>query len=839
MGPWARMVCSLFLLLQVLAEPAENSDFYLAGDYLLGGLFSLHADAKGTVHLNYQQVPKCKEYEMKVMGYNLMQAMRFTVEEINNHSSLLPGVWLGYEMVDVCYISNNVQPALYFLAQENDFLPIQEDYTHYLPRVVAVIGPDNSDSTMTVADFLSICLLPQITYSAISEGLRDKRRFPSLLRTAPSADHHIEAMVQLMLHFRWNWIILLVSNDSYGHENSHMLSDRLSRHDICIAFQETLPTPQPDQVVTLEERKRLEAIVDKLQQSTARVVVVFSPELSLNNFFIEVLRRNFTGAVWIASESWSIDPVLHNLTGLHHAGTFLGITVKNVPIPGFSEFRLRRAQAGQSLPKRTSLRPTCNQECDTCLSTTAYFNTILTLSGERVVYTVYSSVYVVAHALHSLLGCNQTHCAKTVVYPWKLLQEIWKVNFTLLGHPIFFDQQGDVPMPLEIIQWHWDTSQNPFKSIASYYPVERLLKDIGSISWHTPNNTIPVSMCSKNCQPGQRKKSVGIHPCCFECLDCVPGTFLNKTSDEYECQLCPSNEWSHSRSTSCFKRRLAFLQWHETSTIAVTLLASLGFFSTLAILVIFWRHFQTPIVRSAGGPMCFLMLTPLLVAYSVVPMYVGPPTVPMCLWRQALFAFCFTLCLSCITVRSFQIVCIFKMASRLPRAYSYWVRYHGPYIFVVCITAFKVVIVSGNVLTVTTSPTAHADPDDPKILILSCNANYRNGLLINTILDLLLSVAGFGFAYMGKELPTNYNEAKFITLNMTFYFTSSVSICTFMSVYDGVLVTVMDLLVTVLNLLAISLGFFGPKCYMILFYPERNTPAYFNSMIQGYTMRET
>jgi taste receptor type 1 protein 2 len=73
---------------------------------------------------------------------------------------------------------------------------------------------------------------------------------------------------------------------------------------------------------------------------------------------------------------------------------------------------------------------------------------------------------------------------------------------------------------------------------------------------------------------------------------------------------------------------------------------------------------------------------------------------------------------------------------------------------------------------------------------------------------------------------------------MTFSFTSSISLCTFMSVHDGVLVTIMDLLVTVLNFLAISLGYFGPKCYMILFCPERNTPAYFNSMIQGYTMRK-
>ncbi|XP_008049523.1 taste receptor type 1 member 2 [Carlito syrichta] len=834
MGPQARVVCSLFLLLQVLAEPAGNSDFHLAGDYLLGGLFSLHANVKGITHLNFLQVPKCKEYEIKVLGYNLMQAMRFAVEEINGRRSLLPGVRLGYEMVDVCYISNNIHPMLYFLAREDYSLPVQEDYSYYVPRVVAIIGPESSESVMTMANFFSLFLLPQITYSAISDKLRDKLRFPAVLRTTPSADHHVEAMVQLMLHFRWNWVVVLVSSDDYGRDHGQLLGERLARRDVCVAFQETLPMPQPDQVVTPRERRRLRAIVDKLQQSSAHVVVVFSPELALHNFFREVLSRNFSGAVWIASESWSIDPVLHNLPELPHAGTFLGVTIQSVPIPGFSKFR---TQARLPPPNGTSRESTCNQECDTCLNTTASFNTIFMLSGERVTYSVYSAVYAVAHALHSLLRCGRTSCAKRVVYPWQLLQEIWKVNFTLLGHQIFFDHQGDVPLRLEIIQWRWDLSQNPFQSVASYYPMQRQLKDIGDISWHTPNNTIPVSMCSKTCRPGQKKKPVGIHPCCFECIDCPPGTFLNQTADEYDCQPCPSDKWSHRSDTSCFKRLLAFLEWHEAPTITVTILAILGFLSTLATTAIFWRYFQTPVVRSAGGPMCFLMLTSLLVAYTVVPVYVGLPSVPRCLCRQVLFPVCFTTCISCIAVRSFQIVCVFKMARRLPRAYGFWVRCHGSYAFVALMTVLKLVIAMGNVLATSSSPATHPDPNDPRIMILSCNPNSRHGLLANTSLDLLLAVAGFSFAYVGKGLPTSYNEAKFVTLSMTFYFTSSVSLCTFMSVYSGVLVTIMDLSVMVLNLLAITLGYFGPKCYVILFYPERNTQAYFNSVIQSYTMR--
>lgn len=64
MGPQARTLYLLFLLLHALPKPVkliENSDFHLAGDYLLGGLFSLHANVKSISHLSYLQVPKCNE----------------------------------------------------------------------------------------------------------------------------------------------------------------------------------------------------------------------------------------------------------------------------------------------------------------------------------------------------------------------------------------------------------------------------------------------------------------------------------------------------------------------------------------------------------------------------------------------------------------------------------------------------------------------------------------------------------------------------------------------------------------------------------------------------------
>lgn len=45
-------------------------------------------------------------------------------------------------------------------------------------------------------------------------------------------------------------------------------------------------------------------------------------------------------------------------------------------------------------------------------------------------------------------------------------------------------------MSLEVIQWQWDLSQNPFLSIASYHPALRQLKTVRNVSWHTADNTV-------------------------------------------------------------------------------------------------------------------------------------------------------------------------------------------------------------------------------------------------------------------------------------------------------------------------------------------------------------
>lgn len=90
--------------------------------------------------------------------------MRFAIDQINNSSSLLPGITLGYDMYDTCFEALvALQPSLLFLTRNGTTgIGVLCNYTEYQPRVTAVIGPHKSDLCLVTAKLFSSFLIPQV-----------------------------------------------------------------------------------------------------------------------------------------------------------------------------------------------------------------------------------------------------------------------------------------------------------------------------------------------------------------------------------------------------------------------------------------------------------------------------------------------------------------------------------------------------------------------------------------------------------------------------------------------------------------------------------------------------
>uniref|UniRef100_A0A7N5KLM8 Taste 1 receptor member 1 n=1 Tax=Ailuropoda melanoleuca TaxID=9646 RepID=A0A7N5KLM8_AILME len=413
-----------------------------------------------------------------------------------------------------------------------------------------------------------------------------------------------------------------------------------------------------------------------------------------------------------------------------------------------------------------------------------------------------------------------------------LLEQIRKVNFLLHEDTVIFNDNGDPLGSYDIIAWDWSGPKWNFRVIGSAtWPPVQLDINKTKIRWHGKDNQVPKSVCSSDCLEGHQRVTAGFYHCCFECVPCEAGTFLNK-SDLHRCQPCGKEEWAPEGSETCFPRTVVFLTWHEP--ISWVLLAANTLLLVAGTAGLFVWHLDTPVVRSAGGRLCFFMLGSLAGGSCGLYGFFGEPTLPTCLLRQGLFALGFAIFLSCLTIRSFQLVFIFKFSAKVPTFYHAWVQNHGPSLFVVISSMAQLLI---TWLAVWTPLPTREYQRFPQLVVLDCTEANSLGFMLAFAYNGLLSVSAFACSYLGKDLPENYNEAKCVTFSLLLNFVSWIGFFTTASVYQGKYLPAVNVLAALSSLSGGFSGYFLPKCYVILCRPDLNSTEHFQASIQDYTRR--
>uniref|UniRef100_A0AAV2J129 Phosphoinositide phospholipase C n=1 Tax=Knipowitschia caucasica TaxID=637954 RepID=A0AAV2J129_KNICA len=280
------------------------------------------------------------------------------------------------------------------------------------------------------------------------------------------------------------------------------------------------------------------------------------------------------------------------------------------------------------------------------------------------------AIYAAAHAIHSLLSCPDTEASVATsncsspqnITPAQLLEHLSTVNFTTPQGERFYFQGGDIPAKYDLINWQ-KTPEGSLKLVL-IGKVDGFDIDLNEtmIQWSTGTSQVPISVCTMSCQPGTRKAIRKGEPvCCFDCIPCGDGEVSNKT-DSLQCDRCPLEFWSNPGRTSCVPRQLDFLAFNETLGITLTTVAVSGAVVTTAVFVVFLYHRQTPMVRANNSELSFLLLVSLKLCFLCSLVFIGRPSVWSCRFQQAAFGISFVLSVSCLQVKTMVVLGAFRSA---------------------------------------------------------------------------------------------------------------------------------------------------------------------------------
>ncbi|XP_070691024.1 G-protein coupled receptor family C group 6 member A [Pempheris klunzingeri] len=835
---------TLFLIILQIGHAIERGSRVQGatapGDIIIGGIFSIHEDVDKENKSFAPHLQPCIGFTDRrlVTALAMINAI-----EVMNKSPLLAdvNVTLGYQILDSCSDVSTALRATADFTQKPNCHTESNTSTCGQP-VIAVIGASYSEISIAIARQLTLKMIPQISYSSTAVILSDKSRFPAFMRTIPNDEHQTAAMVSLLSTYGWNWVGIVTTDGNYGQSALDHFVSHASEKGICVAFKSILPQSVSSQDVSSAITQTAKTIY---KNPKAKVIVSFAKPThmkylykELNNQALRTGQSMSMRRVWVASDSWSSSSSVMANFSLKDIGHVVGFTFKSGDLSSFNEY-LNRLKAAEHDDKGNNpfmqellMQQSPNEGSgDTELLSNAV-NTLRENIHADQVFSVEMAVSAIAHAVASV--CKGRDCKTPgTVQPWEVLKALRTQEFKVRDKSYKFDNRGDLNLGYDVTMWKPNgTKVDVHDVVAEYHPHDNTFTHTNHSSTLLHDLKHIISKCSTSCSPGEFKKTPeGQHTCCYDCINCTENYYSNST-DMDQCLSCDADtEWSPKGSSSCTPKDLVFFSWQDGFAVVLLTFSALGILLTLLVSALFLHQRDTPVVRAAGGPLSQTILFSLVISYISAMLFVGQPNSFQCKARQVLFGLSFTLCVSCILVKTLQILLAFQFDPELQELLR---RLYQPYVIIsICVALQAATCISWLVLK---SPFNHIIRH-PTTLLRDCHEGSYLAFGVMLAYIAVLAFVCFICAFKGRKLPQKYNEAKFITFSMLLYL---ISWLLFVPVYvttSGVYLPAVEMVVILISNYGILSCHFFPKCYVILFKKEQNTKSAFRKNLYEYSCK--
>uniref|UniRef100_A0A8C6VGF9 G-protein coupled receptors family 3 profile domain-containing protein n=1 Tax=Naja naja TaxID=35670 RepID=A0A8C6VGF9_NAJNA len=784
-------------------------------------------------------------------NYQHVLALVFAVTGINENQHFLPNISLGFHISESYFSARRYYHiALDFFSATHTLIPNYK--CNNQSSLIAVIGGLGTDTSRHLAAILNTYKLPQFSYGDFAPMMRDQSHFVSLYQLVPNEIYQYKAIVQLLLHFRWKWICLMIFNDDGGELFLKNMLPILFENGICPAFIARISVLVFFEDYANAQIKWHKILLDVIK-SEANVIFVHGETRTMLSLIIVLNSRHtdddkLFGKVWIMAVQLDFAAlVLHKDLNLEIFHGALAFTPHTHEIPEFQPFL---QSLNPYLAKRDGFIQTFWEQAFGCsfLNTNIQENIDNSCTGEERLeslpgpffemsmtghsYSIYNAAYALANSI-SIIDSSISAFKKTfarrgiengILQPWQLHHILQNFSFNnTAGEIIQLNEHGEFTVGFDITNVITFPNKsftrikvgkmNPWTSQGTEFSISE-----GSIIWPSNfNQVIPLSLCNVICPPGcHKKKKEGKPFCCYDCVRCAEG----KVSPQAACNTCQEDHYANKEQNQCIPKMFSFLSYEEPLGMGLAISSYFFFFVTVWVLWIFIKYRNTPIVKANNRSLTYTLLVFLLLCFLSSSLFIGQPQKLTCLFCQMAFGIIFSVAVSCVLAKNVTVIVAF-LATQPGSGMRKWMgKKLASAIILFC---FSIQAGICLIWLATTPPFPDFDMHSvAEEIVLECNDGST--AMFYCVLGYMgfLAFVSFLVAFFARKLPDSFNEAKFITFSMLAFCSVWISfIPTYLSTKGKymVVVKIFSMLASTAGLLACI---FFPKCYIILLRPELN-----------------
>ncbi|CAN0315432.1 unnamed protein product [Rangifer tarandus platyrhynchus] len=618
---------------------------------------------------------------------------------------------------------------------------------------------------------------------------------------------------------------------NYGESGMEAFKDMSAKEGICIAHSYKIYSNAGEQSFD----KLLKKLTSHLPK--ARVVACFCEGMTVRGLLMAMRRLGLAGEfLLLGSDGWADR---YDVTDGYQREAVGGITIKlqspdvkwfddyylklrpetNLRNPWFQEFWQHRFQCRLEgfAQENSKYNKTCNS------SLTLRTHHVQDSKMGFVINAIYSMAYGLHNMQMSLCPGYAGLCdAMKPIDGRKLLDSLMKTNFTgVSGDMILFDENGDSPGRYEIMNFkEMGKDYFDYINVGSWDNGELKMDD--DEVWAKKSHIIR-SVCSEPCEKGQIKViRKGEVSCCWTCTPCKENEYV---FDEYTCKACQLGSWPTDDLTGCDLIPVQYLRWGDPEPIAAVVFACLGLLATLFVTAIFIIYRDTPVVKSSSRELCYIILAGICLGYLCTFCLIAKPKQIYCYLQRIGIGLSPAMSYSALVTKTNRIARILagskkKICTKKPRFMSACAQLVIAFILI-CIQLGIIVA-----LFIMEPPDIMHDYPSIREVYLICNTTNL-GVVTPLGYNGLLILSCTFYAFKTRNVPANFNEAKYIAFTM---YTTCIIWLAFVPIYFGSNYKIITMCFSVSLSATVALGcMFVPKVYIILAKPERNVRSAFTT----------